>query len=334
MTSEVLAAQEEVATTNVLEAADLVKSYPASRKGGSRIQAVRGVSLTIPAGKTVGIVGESGCGKSTLAKMLVGLEEPSGGTVSVDGQRVDSLPPKQRTELMRQVQMVFQSPFTALDPRMSVRQIIREPLDITREGRSRAVREQRVKELMAAVGLPEYLTDRRPRELSGGQQQRVGLARALASGSDVVICDEPVSALDVSVQAQVINLLRDLQDELGVAYVFIAHDLNVVASVSDYIAVMYLGRIVEYGTVAEVYDFPRHPYTKALLSSAPTPEPDTAAQNTRIILQGDLPSPANVPSGCAFRTRCWKAVEKCATEDPHLLPREGGKQEVACFYPE
>ncbi|RVU23697.1 ATP-binding cassette domain-containing protein [Streptomyces antnestii] len=317
----------------VLSADALVKSYPGHGKGGL-IQAVRGVSLEVPAGKTVGVVGESGCGKSTLARLLVGLEEPTSGSLSVAGHRVDAVGRRRRDELMRRVQMVFQSPFTSLDPRMTVQQIIREPLDVLRSKGPRAERDARAAELMDAVGLPGYLADRRPSQLSGGQQQRVGLARALASGSDVVICDEPVSALDVSIQAQVINLLKDLQDELGVAYIFIAHNLSVVATISDHIAVMYLGRIVEYGPTDTVYDDPKHPYTKALLSSAPAPDPDANARGARIVLQGDLPSPARVPSGCAFRTRCWKASDLCASLDPALEPAGAGERTVACHFPE
>ncbi|MEU6658497.1 oligopeptide/dipeptide ABC transporter ATP-binding protein [Streptomyces sp. NPDC046821] len=317
----------------VLSADALVKSYPGHRKG-DLIQAVRGVSLAVPAGKTVGVVGESGCGKSTLARLLVGLEEPTSGSLSVAGHRVDGVGRRRRDELMRRVQMVFQSPFTSLDPRMTVQQIIREPLDVLRPKGPRAERNARAAELMDSVGLPDYLADRRPSQLSGGQQQRVGLARALASGSDVVICDEPVSALDVSIQAQVINLLKDLQDELGVAYIFIAHNLSVVATISDHIAVMYLGRIVEYGPTDAVYDDPKHPYTKALLSSAPVPDPDANARGSRIVLQGDLPSPAHVPSGCAFRTRCWKASEPCASLDPVLEVSGSGERSVACHFPE
>ncbi|MFE7245684.1 ABC transporter ATP-binding protein [Streptomyces sp. NPDC057580] len=317
----------------VLSADALVKSYPGHRKG-DLIQAVRGVSLEVPAGKTVGVVGESGCGKSTLARLLVGLEEPTSGSLSVAGHRVDGIGRRRQDELMRRVQMVFQSPFTSLDPRMTVQQIIREPLDVMRPRGPRAERNACAAELMDAVGLPDYLADRRPSQLSGGQQQRVGLARALASGSDVVICDEPVSALDVSIQAQVINLLKDLQEELGVAYIFIAHNLSVVATISDYIAVMYLGRIVEYGPTDAVYDDPKHPYTKALLSSAPAPDPDANARGTRIVLQGDLPSPAKVPSGCAFRTRCWKASDLCTSLDPALEPSGSGERSVACHFPE
>ncbi|GAA1241158.1 dipeptide ABC transporter ATP-binding protein [Janibacter melonis] len=298
------------------------------------VRAVRGVSLRVPAGKTVGVVGESGCGKSTLARMLVGLEPPTSGTVKVRGQVAESLPSRERHALLRRVQMVFQSPFTSLDPRMTVRQIIREPLDVAVPRRSRADRRARVDELMAAVGLADHLGDRHPVQLSGGQQQRVGLARALAADSEVIICDEPVSALDVSIQAQVINLLRDLQDELGIAYVFIAHNLGVVASISDYVAVMYLGRVVEYGSTDAIYDHPRHPYTKALLSSAPVPEPGVDLDETRIVLAGELPSPANVPTGCSFRTRCWKAQDVCAAVDPDLDSSDGSAHEVACHFPE
>ncbi|MDA3626343.1 ATP-binding cassette domain-containing protein [Saccharopolyspora sp. WRP15-2] len=333
LSAEASIAAEDRVVDPVLSADDLVKSYPGHRKG-DLVQAVRGVSLSVPAGKTIGVVGESGCGKSTLARLLVGLEEPTSGSVSITGQRVDRVGRRQRDALMRRVQMVFQSPFTSLDPRMTVLQIIREPLDVMRPRGSRAERVRRAEELMDAVGLPDYLADRRPGELSGGQLQRVGLARALASGSDVVICDEPVSALDVSIQAQVINLLKDLQEQLGVAYIFIAHNLSVVATISDYIAVMYLGRVVEYGSTDDIYDDPKHPYTKALLSSAPVPVPDANAQESRIVLEGDLPSPAKVPSGCAFRTRCWKAQDICASQDPALEQSDSAARSVACHFPE
>lgn len=322
----------------VLRAEDLRMSYAVNSRGGSRrreVHALRGVTLEVPKGKTVGVVGESGCGKSTLGRILVGLEQPTSGRVLVHDRDIAQVDGKQRGDLLHAVQMVFQSPFTSLDPRMSVLQIIREPLDIVRRPARKSERNDRAKEVMKSVGLPSFLESRRPGALSGGQQQRVGLARALATGSEVIVCDEPVSSLDVAIQAQVINLLQDIQNDVGVAYVFIAHDLGVVATISDYVAVMYLGKIVEYGATNEVYDHPQHPFTKALMSSAPVPEPNADSRVHRVVLQGELPSPEHVPTGCPFRTRCWKAGDICAQEDPGLAVRGTARNhEVACHFPE
>ena len=319
-----------------LEARGITKSFHLGGSGlnrGRTLQAVRGVDLVVPKGKTVGVVGESGCGKSTLARILVGLDQPTTGTLRILDEDLASAAAPRRKDLLRRVQMVFQSPFTSLDPRMTIERSIREPLDVLRTKQTKKERTERVHELMAQVGLPQEMASRYPAQLSGGQQQRVGLARSLAAGCEVIICDEPVSALDVSIQAQVINLLKDLQNELGVSYVFIAHNLSVVRTISDYVAVMYLGRIVESGPADRVFDSPKHPYTKALLAAAPTPDPEIEAQ-TRVPLQGDLPSPLDVPTGCAFRTRCWKATEICADKQPELENEIDPTHHFACFHPE
>ncbi|TAP43197.1 oligopeptide/dipeptide ABC transporter ATP-binding protein [Arthrobacter sp. S39] len=319
-----------------LEARGITKSFhlgSSGLKSGRTLQAVRGVDLVVPKGKTVGVVGESGCGKSTLARILVGLDQPTTGTLRVLDEDLATASAPRRKDLLRRVQMVFQSPFTSLDPRMTIERSIREPLDVLRGKQTKKQKTARVHELMAQVGLPQEMATRYPAQLSGGQQQRVGLARSLAAGCEVIICDEPVSALDVSIQAQVINLLKDLQNELGVSYVFIAHNLSVVRTISDYVAVMYLGRIVESGPADSVFESPKHPYTKALLAAAPTPDPDIEARD-RISLQGDLPSPLDVPTGCAFRTRCWKATEICGEKQPELANDLDPAHQFACFHPE
>ena len=318
-----------------LAARNLSKDYRVRTRGkGRTLHAVHDVSLEIGAGSTLGVVGESGCGKSTLARLLVGLEPPTSGSIEIGGVDLAGLRGGERREVLRNVQMVFQSPYTSLDPRMTTVQTIREPLDVWSKGRSRRQRTEAALELMAKVGLDRALADRYPNELSGGQQQRVGMARALAAGSEIVICDEPVSALDVSIQAQVLNLLRDLQRNLGLTYVFIAHNLTVVATVSDFIAVMYLGRIVEYGRRDDVFTRPMHPYTKALLSSAPIPDPEIEAARRPVVLHGDLPSPYDRPSGCPFRTRCPSARDVCAEQPPPVVTRDGGAHQAVCFFPD
>ncbi|MEV8639167.1 oligopeptide/dipeptide ABC transporter ATP-binding protein [Streptosporangium sp. NPDC051023] len=314
-------------TEPVLRAEALHKTYGGRVLGRGGVHAVAGVSLELRAGETLGVVGESGCGKSTLARMLVGLEAPDSGTVSFNGE------PFSRGRIARQVrrrvQMVFQDPVTSLNPRMTVLDIVAEPLDVHRLARDRAARRERVGELLDLVGLAPELMDRFPHEFSGGQRQRIGIARALATEPEVIVCDEPVSALDMSVQAQVVNLLADLQRRLGVALVFIAHDLAVVRHVSHRVGVMYLGRMAELGPAGEVYGAPAHPYTTALLSAAPVPRPGARGRD-RIILAGDPPSPADPPSGCRFRTRCWKARDVCAEVVPELSgPRE---QLAACHF--
>ncbi|MFJ5529906.1 ABC transporter ATP-binding protein [Streptomyces sp. NPDC093261] len=307
----------------ILEVSGLVKHYPLTRgilfkKQIGAVRAVDGVDFTLGRGETLGIVGESGCGKSTLARMLVTLERPTSGAIRYKGEDITRLSGRALKAVRRNIQMVFQDPYTSLNPRMTVGDIVGEPYEIHPEAAPRGDRRRRVQELLDVVGLnPEYV-NRYPHQFSGGQRQRIGIARALALRPEIVVADEPVSALDVSVQAQVVNLLARLQGEFGLSYVFIAHDLSVVRHISDRIAVMYLGRIVETGRDAEIYDHPTHPYTQALLSAVPVPDPEARERRERIILSGDVPSPTNIPSGCRFRTRCWKARERCALEVPPL----------------
>lgn len=320
----------------VLEARDLVRTFT----GGSRLRpktvsAVDRVSLTLRAGETLGIVGESGCGKSTLARMLVGLERPDGGTLTYHGEDVTAGRARDRQLLRRGVQMIFQDPYTSLDPRMTVADLIAEPLAATRTGTA-AERRERVAELLEMVGLSPQMMSRYPHQFSGGQRQRIGIARALALDPEVLVCDEPVSALDVSVQAQVINLLRDLQKRLGVAILFIAHDLSVVRHIADQVAVMYLGRIVENGETTTVYDNPAHPYTQALLSASPTVDrAERGRLGRRRVLGGEPPSPLNPPSGCRFNPRCWLATDECRVDYPErrAFPH-GADRVVACHHAE
>ncbi len=317
----------------ILRVDDLVKHFPGSRVGGRKrrmIRAVQGVSFELRQGETLGIVGESGCGKTTVARTLVGLEEPTAGEAWFHQASLFDQDAKGRNGTRRAIQMVFQDPFGALNPRLSVEASISEPWDIHGTV-PRKERHERVVDLLEKVGMDESHSGRYPSELSGGQLQRVGIARALALDPEIVICDEPVSALDVSVQAQVINLLQDLLDSTGVAYIFIAHDLEVVRHIADRIAVMYLGRIVETGSTGDLFRAPTHPYTSALLSAMPGTRPDG---QQRIILEGDLPDPENPPSGCGFRTRCWKAKPICATDRPELSERSGGQLWSACHFPE
>ncbi|MFE1413853.1 ABC transporter ATP-binding protein [Streptomyces sp. NPDC058746] len=307
----------------LLEVKDLVKHYPLTqgivfRKQIGAVKAVDGVSFALRAGETLGIVGESGCGKSTVAKMLVNLERPTAGAISYKGEDITKLSGKALKAVRRNIQMVFQDPYTSLNPRMTVGDIIGEPYEIHPEVAPKGDRRRKVQELLDVVGLnPEYI-NRYPHQFSGGQRQRIGIARGLALQPEIIVADEPVSALDVSVQAQVINLLERLQNDFDLSYVFIAHDLSIVRHISDRVGVMYLGRIVEIGSDAQIYDHPTHPYTQALLSAVPVPDPEARARRERIILSGDVPSPANPPSGCRFRTRCWKAQPRCAAEVPLL----------------
>ncbi|MDX3633873.1 dipeptide ABC transporter ATP-binding protein [Streptomyces europaeiscabiei] len=312
----------------ILEVSGLVKHYPLTqgilfKKQVGAVKAVDGVDFALGAGETLGIVGESGCGKSTVAKMLVNLERPTAGSIRYKGEDITKLSGKALKTVRRNIQMVFQDPYTSLNPRMTVGDIIGEPYDIHPEVAPKGDRRRRVQELLDVVGLnPEYI-NRYPHQFSGGQRQRIGIARGLALRPEIIVADEPVSALDVSVQAQVINLLDRLQGEFGLSYVFIAHDLSIVRHISDRVGVMYLGRIVEIGRDAEIYDHPTHPYTQALLSAVPVPDPEAREHRERIILFGDVPSPTNIPSGCRFRTRCWKAQERCALEVPLLaVPAE------------
>ena len=310
---------------------DLVKEYPiGSGRRRSIVRAVDGVSLRVRRGETLALVGESGSGKTTTALCALALERPTSGEVWIDGREVTGMPPKELRSLRRQAQYIFQDPFASLNPRMSVREIVREPLDIHRVGDG-AGRDARVAELLGLVGLAGDAAARSPHQFSGGQRQRIGIARALALSPGLLVCDEPVSALDVSVQAQVINLLMDLQDEHGLAYLFIAHDLAVVRQIAHRVAVMYLGRIVEEGAADEICAHPRHPYTVALMSAAPT-RPGRGVHRERIVLTGDPPSPIDPPSGCAFHTRCWKAVDTCRTVRPPLIELDPGHA-VACHFP-
>ncbi|GAA0387437.1 dipeptide ABC transporter ATP-binding protein [Micromonospora gifhornensis] len=321
----------------ILDVDNVVKHFPITqgvlfkRKIGA-VKAVDGVSFDLRRGETLGIVGESGCGKSTLARLLMRLERPTAGRATLAGRDLFAASGGELRRIRRNMQMVMQDPYTSLNPRMTVGDIIGEPFEIHPEAAPKGSRQQRVQELLDVVGLnPEHI-NRYPHQFSGGQRQRIGIARALALRPEVIVCDEPVSALDVSIQAQVINLLEELQDEFGLSYIFIAHDLSVVRHISDRIAVMYLGRIVEIGTEEQIYERATHPYTQALLSAAPLPDPEARDRRDIIRLTGDVPSPADPPSGCHFRTRCWKAQEICALEDPRAVPRAADPHPSACHF--
>jgi len=303
-------------------------------RGSAAVRAVDGVSFTLKRGETLGLVGESGCGKSTLAKLLMLLERPTSGSVIYDGRDIFSVRRRELKALRRQIQIILQDPYSSLNPRMTVGDIVGEPFEIHPDVAPKGSRRQKVQELLEVVGLnPDYL-NRYPHQFSGGQRQRIGIARGLALRPEIIICDEPVSALDVSVQAQVMNLLADLQSEFRLSYLFIAHDLSVVRHISDRVAVMYLGKIIEIGNEKEIYEKPTHPYTQALLSAVPVPDPLLRGKRQQIILTGDVPSPANPPSGCRFRTRCWKAQDICAEEEPALIVRPGSSHESACHFAE
>ena len=314
----------------LIEARNLSKSFAIG--GGflakkKVVRAVENVSFQIQRGETLGLVGESGCGKSTIGRTLLRLYEPTSGQIFFDGNditRANMRPYRKR------MQIVFQDPYASLDPRMTVGDIVGEPLDIYRACANKAERRERILELLNLVGLNSEHMNRYPHEFSGGQRQRVSIARSMALQPDFMVCDEPISALDVSIQAQVINMFEELQEKLGVAYLFIAHDLLVVRHISDRIAVMYLGRIVEIGDADEVSEHPLHPYTQSLLSAVPYPDPKMAKERKRIVLEGDVPSPLHMPSGCAFRTRCKYATEQCAQACPPLVDRGDGHQ-VACW---
>ena len=324
----------------ILKAENLKKYYPIKagvlRHTVGHVKAVDGVSFELHRGETLGVVGESGCGKSSLGRLLMRLEEPTEGKLTFDGVDVYSQRGAAMRRLRRDIQIVFQDPYTSLNPRKTVGDIIGEPFDIHPDVVPKGGRRRRVQELLDLVGLnPEHI-NRYPHQFSGGQRQRIGIARGVALNPKVIICDEPVSALDVSVQAQVVNLLEDLQQELGLAYIFIAHDLSVVRHISDRVAVMYLGRIAEIGDEEQIYSRPTHPYTQALLSAVPVPDPTLRNARTQIVLTGDVPSPANPPSGCRFHTRCWKAQEVCSVDDPDLTPRPDGltAHDSACHFAE
>ena len=313
----------------LIEVEDLKQYFPI--KTGffktTPLKAVDGVSFNIKPGETLGLVGESGCGKTTVGRTLLRLYEPTSGTIKFNGKEVTA---KNMHEYRKHMQMVFQDPYSSLNPRMTVEDIIGEPLDVHKMYSNKAERREKILGLMELVGLNAEHATRYAHEFSGGQRQRIGIARALAVNPQFIVCDEAVSALDVSIQAQVINMFEDLQEKLGVAYLFIAHDLLVVRHISDRIAVMYLGKIVEIGDADELYDHPIHPYTESLLSAVPIPDPVIAKQSQRIVLTGDVPSPMNMPTGCPFRTRCRFATERCAQECPTLQDRGNGHM-VACF---
>jgi oligopeptide/dipeptide ABC transporter ATP-binding protein len=324
----------------VLKAENLVKYYPIKagvlRRTVGQVKAVDGVSFELYKGETLGIVGESGCGKSTLGRMLMRLEEPTGGKLTFDGVDVYSQTGGDMRRLRRDIQIVFQDPYTSLNPRKTVGDIVGEPFEIHREVVPKGGRRRRVQELLDLVGLnPEHI-NRYPHQFSGGQRQRIGIARGVALNPKVIICDEPVSALDVSVQAQVVNLLEKLQNELGLAYIFIAHDLSVVRHISDRVGVMYLGKLVELGDEDQIYSRPTHPYTQALLSAVPLPDPTMRKMREQIVLTGDVPSPANPPVACRFHTRCWKAQQICSIDEPLLVERPDGESVhlSACHFAE
>jgi oligopeptide/dipeptide ABC transporter ATP-binding protein len=305
--------------TALLEVRDLAKHFHDGggllRRAGPPVKAVDGVSFRLERGQTLGLVGESGCGKSTLGRTILRLHEPTQGEILLEGENIVDLPPADLLLRRRRMQMIFQDPYASLNPRRTVAQAIREPLEVHRVG-SAAERDRRVSELLDIVGLPASARNRYPHEFSGGQRQRIGIARALALNPAFIVADEPVSALDVSVQSQVLNLIARLQREHGIAFLFISHDLAVIQHVSDVVAVMYLGKIVEMAPAAALYRSPRHPYTQALLSAVPTP--DATRRTGRIVLQGDIPSPAEPPAGCPFHTRCPQVMARCRTEPPPL----------------
>ena len=324
----------EKSKTPLLEVKDLKKWFPAKKSPFSRekvfIKAVDGVSFTLNEGETLGVVGESGCGKSTMGRSVLRLLEPTGGQVIFNGVDYTALKDKELRDSRKELQIIFQDPYASLDPRMTIGDIIAEPLDIQLKLPAKE-RMQRVLETMERAGLNTRFVNRYPHEFSGGQRQRIGIARAIVLNPKIMVCDEPVSALDVSIQAQVINLLMDLQKEMGMAYIFISHDLNVIKHISDRVAVMYLGHLVEIADKKDIYAHPMHPYTVALLSAIPVP--DRKHKKDKIVLEGDLPSPANPPSGCVFHTRCYKAQDICKTEVPELKDCGNGHC-CACHFPE
>ncbi len=320
----------------ILEVKDLHKFFPLASQGiFSRVKgdnkAVNGVSFSINPGETLGLVGESGCGKSTVGRTLLKLYEPTSGSITFEGEDVTKYSNSKMKPLRTKMQMIFQDPYSSLNPRHTIGAIIAASYEIQNITPDGGVKKA-VQELMERVGLNPEHYNRYPHEFSGGQRQRIGIARALAMKPKFIVCDEPVSALDVSIQAQVINLLEDLRDDFGLSYLFIAHDLSVVQHISDRVAVMYLGKIMEIADVDQIYKSPHHPYTKALLSAVPIPDPVLEEKREQIVLSGDLPNPANPPKGCVFNTRCWKAQDACFTTEPEL--HQVGPSQVACHFPE